>query len=51
MIVDHNDDDSFSITHQFKPKEEGAAPPKDKKFSARNARALVRHVRQVWGGE
>jgi hypothetical protein len=49
MIVDSNDDDSFSITHQFKAEDPDAMPPKEEKYSARNKNALVRHVRQAYG--
>jgi hypothetical protein len=49
MAIDHNDDDSFQITHKFKSDKEPAK--KDRKFSARNPRALVKHLKQVYGGE
>jgi hypothetical protein len=48
IIVDQNDDGSFSITHQYR--QTGDEPAKkDRKFSARNKNALSRHVKQVYG--
>lgn len=47
MSIEKLDDNSFSVTHH----NDGKEPMQpDQKFSARNAKHLVRHVRQTFGG-
>lgn len=48
MNIQKLDDGSFHITHRNTKQKEPMQP--DKKFSARNAKHLVRHVRATFGG-
>jgi len=50
MSIDKLDDGSFHITHRNNPPKDGGPTPEPKKFSARNTKHLVRHVRQAFGG-
>jgi hypothetical protein len=50
MITEHMDDGSFQITHEHKPSmEPGQATQPPEKFTAANAKHLVRHVKQTYG--
>jgi hypothetical protein len=51
MSIDKMDDNTFQITHRHNTPEPNPEEPKRKtKFTARNVKHLVRHVRQHFGG-
>lgn len=50
MSIDKLTDGSFHIQHRSNSPEKETAPSQPKKFSARNVKHLVRHVRQAFGG-
>jgi hypothetical protein len=50
MVIEQNDDNSFAIEHQHKPSSDPSQPSQPtEKFSAPNAKHLVRHVKQTYG--
>jgi hypothetical protein len=51
MVIEHNDDSTFSIMHQHKSPEMGQAPQPDEKFSAPNVKRLKQHVGMTFAPE
>lgn len=50
MVTEQMDDGSFQITHEHKPSSDPAQPSQPpEKFTAANAKHLVRHVKQTYG--
>jgi hypothetical protein len=50
MSIEKVDDGSFHITHRHDAPKDGGPMPEAKKYSARNLKHLVRHVKQHFGG-
>ena len=50
MSIDKNDDNTFSINHRHNTEQGPEEPKRKTKFTARNVKHLVRHVKQHFGG-
>jgi hypothetical protein len=50
MSIDKNDDNTFSINHRHNSEQGPEEPKRKTKFTARNVKHLVRHVKQHFGG-
>jgi len=51
MVIRHNDDDTFSVTHQHAPDMQGGMTPKDEEFTAPNVKRLKQHVGMTFAPE